>query len=143
MTTETKPVSSQILNRRDYAMIAELVEPGSRVLDLGCGEGELLAWLREYKRVDARGVEIESSKLRKAIGRGLRFCDSEPDAAGDAEAAADIERDAAGQPARHRCVSQLWALDDAAIALDERPRATHATVPARLVRLAQLAFPHG
>jgi methionine biosynthesis protein MetW len=71
MTTETKPVSSQILNRRDYAMIAELVEPGSRVLDLGCGEGELLAWLREYKRVDARGVEIESSKVRKAIGRGV------------------------------------------------------------------------
>lgn len=68
---DAKPVSSQVLNRRDYAMIAELVEPGSRVLDLGCGEGELLGWLREYKHVDARGVEIEGSKVRKAIARGV------------------------------------------------------------------------
>ena len=43
-------------------MIAEMVEPGSRVLDLGCGEGELLAWLRENKRVEARGVEIETEQ---------------------------------------------------------------------------------
>lgn len=71
MSVEAKAVSPQILNRRDYAMIAELVEPGSRVLDLGCGEGELLAWLREYKHVDARGVEIDGDKVRKAIARGV------------------------------------------------------------------------
>ena len=71
MSPETKTVSPQILNRRDYAMIAELVEPGSCVLDLGCGEGELLAWLREYKHVDARGVEIDGNKVRKAIARGV------------------------------------------------------------------------
>jgi methionine biosynthesis protein MetW len=40
-------------------------------LDLGCGEGELLAWLAENKRVDARGVEIEGSKVRQAISRGV------------------------------------------------------------------------
>ena len=65
------PASSQLINRRDYAMIAELVEPGSRVLDLGCGEGELLAWLREFKGVHARGVEIEADKIRRAIARGV------------------------------------------------------------------------
>jgi methionine biosynthesis protein MetW len=52
-------------------MIAEIVEPGSRVLDLGCGEGELLAWLRDHKRVDARGVEIDGNKVQRAISRGV------------------------------------------------------------------------
>jgi methionine biosynthesis protein MetW len=63
--------SRYVLSRRDYAMIADLVSPGSRVLDLGCGEGELLAWLREFKRVDARGVEIDGAKVQKAIARGV------------------------------------------------------------------------
>ena len=51
-----------LLGRRDYAMIGQLVEPNSKVLDLGCGEGELLEWLAENKNVDARGVELFASK---------------------------------------------------------------------------------
>ncbi|HEX4773727.1 MAG TPA: homoserine O-acetyltransferase [Bryobacteraceae bacterium] len=65
------PVPAQLLSRQDYAMIAEIVEPGSRVLDLGCGEGELLAWLSEHKQVRGRGVEIEGEKVRLAVGRGV------------------------------------------------------------------------
>src|SRR6185312_1435961 len=64
-------VNSFVLSRRDYAMIAGIVSPGSTVLDLGCGEGELLAWLREFKNVDARGVEIDGAKVRKAIAKGV------------------------------------------------------------------------
>jgi len=72
MTAQTAAeVNRNVLARRDYAMIAELVRPASRVLDLGCGEGELLAWLREYKNVDARGVEIEGAKVQRAIARGV------------------------------------------------------------------------
>jgi methionine biosynthesis protein MetW len=72
MTAQTAAeVNRHVLARRDYAMIAELVRPASRVLDLGCGEGELLAWLREYKNVDARGVEIEGAKVQRAIARGV------------------------------------------------------------------------
>ena len=48
----------EVYGRRDFAIIGELVEPETRVLDLGCGEGELLAWLKEHKDVDGRGVEL-------------------------------------------------------------------------------------
>ncbi len=64
-------VKASISARQDYAMMAELVEPGSRVLDLGCGEGELLAWLKANKNVRAQGVEIDPNKVRRAIARGV------------------------------------------------------------------------
>lgn len=67
----TRPFVHSVLGRMDHAIISELVEPGSRVLDLGCGEGELLAWLAENKRVDARGVEIDGAKVQRAIARGV------------------------------------------------------------------------
>ncbi len=60
-----------LTERPDFHLIGELVEPRSRVLDLGCGEGELLAWLMENKQVLARGVEISSSQVRHAIARGV------------------------------------------------------------------------
>jgi 2-polyprenyl-3-methyl-5-hydroxy-6-metoxy-1,4-benzoquinol methylase len=40
-----------LAERPDFHVIGEIIQPGSRVLDLGCGEGELLAWLMEHKRV--------------------------------------------------------------------------------------------
>jgi methionine biosynthesis protein MetW len=61
----------EIYGRSDYALIGELVEPGTRVLDLGCGEGLLLAWLKENKQVEARGVEMVSTSVQKAIARGV------------------------------------------------------------------------
>jgi len=60
-----------VLGRSDYAIISELVEPGTRVLDLGCGEGELLQWLAANKGVDGRGIEIAASKVQRAIARGV------------------------------------------------------------------------
>ncbi len=61
----------ELLGRRDYAIIEELIEPNTKVLDLGCGEGELLEWLAEHKHVDARGVEISPAKVQRAIARGV------------------------------------------------------------------------
>jgi len=66
-----KPFVGELLGRGDFAIIGALVEPHSKVLDLGCGEGELLAWLAANKGVDARGVEISASKVRRAIARGV------------------------------------------------------------------------
>src|SRR5512146_1094685 len=66
-----RPFVRELLGRSDYAIIGEIVEPRTRVLDLGCGEGELLQWLAENKGVEARGVEISGSKVQRAIARGV------------------------------------------------------------------------
>ena len=61
----------ELLGRSDYAIISELIRPNSRVLDLGCGDGELLAWLVANKGVQARGVELDGARARKAIADGV------------------------------------------------------------------------
>jgi methionine biosynthesis protein MetW len=66
-----KPFVSELLGRSDYAIIGEVVERNSKVLDLGCGEGELLEWLVANKGVQARGVEISGSRVQRAIARGV------------------------------------------------------------------------
>ena len=65
------PSVREVLGRSDYAIISQIVEPNTRVLDVGCGEGELLHWLAIHKGVDARGVEIVGSKVQRAIARGV------------------------------------------------------------------------
>jgi methionine biosynthesis protein MetW len=61
----------ELLGRSDYAIIGDIIDPGTKVLDLGCGEGELLEWLAQNKGVDARGVEISGAKVQRAIARGV------------------------------------------------------------------------
>lgn len=60
-----------VFGRSDYAIISELIPPGSRVLDLGCGDGALLEWLKANKQVEARGVELQGELVQRAIGRGV------------------------------------------------------------------------
>ena len=68
--TELQP-SQSIRNRPDLALIAEMVEPGTRVLDIGCGDGLLLELLTEEKGVDARGIEISQERVSACVSRGL------------------------------------------------------------------------
>jgi methionine biosynthesis protein MetW len=60
-----------VLGRSDYAIISQLVQPNTRVLDVGCGDGELLHWLAMHKGIEARGIEIVSSRVQRAIARGV------------------------------------------------------------------------
>lgn len=59
------------MNRLDYKIIVHIIEPGSRVLDLGCGDGELLALLKEKKGCRASGIEIDEEEVVRAIERGV------------------------------------------------------------------------
>jgi methionine biosynthesis protein MetW len=65
------PFVRELLGRSDYAIISQLIEKNSRVLDLGCGDGALLWWLAEHKGVEARGIEINGAKVKQAIARGV------------------------------------------------------------------------
>lgn len=57
--------------RFSYEEIAKLVRPGSRVLDLGCGSGDLLLRLQEERRCKGRGVDIEEDMVLSCIRKGL------------------------------------------------------------------------
>jgi methionine biosynthesis protein MetW len=57
--------------RRDLDLIAGLVPPGSRVLDLGCGDGTLLARLRDTKGCSGYGIEIADANVRASIANGI------------------------------------------------------------------------
>lgn len=65
--------------RPDLAIIADNVAPGSRVLDVGCGDGALMVALREQKGVDARGIEIDAENVAAAVARGLSVVQGDAD----------------------------------------------------------------
>ncbi|MBX9897864.1 MAG: methionine biosynthesis protein MetW [Qipengyuania sp.] len=72
--------------RPDLAVIAARIAPDTRVLDVGCGDGALLGSLRDAKRVDARGMEIDAALVAECVARGLSVVQG------------DAERDLADYP---------------------------------------------
>jgi methionine biosynthesis protein MetW len=65
--------------RPDLKVIADHVPAGSRILDVGCGDGELMAELRDTKQVDARGLELDPANVAAAVGRGLAVVQGDAD----------------------------------------------------------------
>ena len=57
--------------RKDLELIADLVPQGSRVLDLGCGNGELLAWLQQHKACSGYGIELADANVHACVQRGI------------------------------------------------------------------------
>ena len=78
--------------RPDLAAVAAAVPAGARVLDIGCGDGQLLAWLRDTKGVEGRGIELDASDVAAAVGRGLAVVqgDADTDLADYPDAAFDV-----------------------------------------------------
>jgi len=65
--------------RPDLNVIAANVAPGSRVLDVGCGDGELMAALRDNRGCDARGLELDPADVATAVARGLSVVQGDAD----------------------------------------------------------------
>ena len=65
--------------RPDIAIIADLVTPGARVLDLGCGDGELLAYLKRAKGVNGYGLEIDPEMITCCITVGVNVIEQDLD----------------------------------------------------------------
>ncbi len=65
--------------RVDHLLIAEMVERGARVIDIGCGQGELLSLLEMERDVDGRGIELSQSNVNLCVARGLSVIQGDAD----------------------------------------------------------------
>jgi methionine biosynthesis protein MetW len=65
--------------KQEFKIIAELIETNTRVLDVGCGDGTLMEFLKNNKKIDIRGIEISKNNVQQCIGKGLTVIE------GDAE----------------------------------------------------------
>ena len=65
--------------KQEFKIIADLIEANTRVLDVGCGDGTLMEFLKDDKKIDIRGIEISKNNVQKCIGKGLTVIE------GDAE----------------------------------------------------------
>jgi methionine biosynthesis protein MetW len=57
--------------KNEFKVIADLIEKNTRVLDVGCGDGVLMEFLKDNKNIDIRGLEISKNKAQKCIEKGL------------------------------------------------------------------------
>ncbi|MCC6949547.1 MAG: methionine biosynthesis protein MetW [Bradyrhizobiaceae bacterium] len=73
--TEKPPATWRV----DHVLMAEMVKPGARVLDVGCGDGELLRLLAETKGVDGRGIEISREGVNAGVAKGLAVIQGDAD----------------------------------------------------------------
>ena len=68
-----------ITTRLDFLKVRDLIAPGSRVLDVGCADGELLTLLAATRNVDGRGIELSQAGVNAAVGRGLAVIQGDAD----------------------------------------------------------------
>ena len=57
--------------RLDHEIICSIIQPDSRVMDLGCGDGELLRLLRDEKRASVQGIELDEKEIYKCVEKGI------------------------------------------------------------------------
>ena len=57
--------------KKEFQIISELIDNNTRVLDVGCGDGTLMKYLKDNKNIDTRGLEISKHKVQNCISKGL------------------------------------------------------------------------
>ena len=77
--TEFQPAARADTIRVDLLVIADLIESGARVLDVGCGDGALLHYLADNKDVDGRGLEISQAGVNACVSQGLSVVQGDAD----------------------------------------------------------------
>lgn len=65
--------------RADLQLIADMITPGSRVLDIGCGDGALLDYLGQFKQVTGRGLELSQEGVNACVSQGLSVIQGDAD----------------------------------------------------------------
>jgi methionine biosynthesis protein MetW len=79
VTLPSQALRSAETKRVDLLLIAEMVAPGSRVLDIGCGDGTLLRILAEKHGVDGRGIELSQAGVNSCVTQGLSVIQGDAD----------------------------------------------------------------
>lgn len=74
---QEKMDNSFLNSRRDLQIVSRLIEPDSRILDLGCGDGSFLAYLKHLKNASVLGLELEQSQIGKCIANGVAVIQSD------------------------------------------------------------------
>ena len=147
--------------RVDLLLVADMVAPGARVLDVGCGDGELLRLLGESRGVDGRGIELSREGVNECVAKGLAVIqgDADTDLADYPDDAFDYvilsqTLQATRQPrvvlehmlriGRHAVVSfpEFRPLENPPPARLRRPHAADRQPAVRLVGLAEHPFLH-
>jgi len=81
----TKPTQKSVgerlsrAGRLDLVLLADMVEPRTKVLDVGCGDGSLLSLLAEERGVDARGIELSQKGVNHCVAKGLSVIQGDAD----------------------------------------------------------------
>lgn len=88
ITPALSPQTESMALRTDYQVISEWIPRGARVLDLGCGDGELLAHLARVRDVRGYGLELDMANIRQCVARGVNVIQRDLD-----EGLADFAKD--------------------------------------------------
>ncbi len=76
---DDRPATLRGALRPDLQLIADMIAPSQRVLDVGCGDGALLGYLTNHKQVDGRGIEISQDGVNACVTQGLSVIQGDAD----------------------------------------------------------------
>lgn len=79
MSLASRAAGQRAAARVDLLLVADMVEPDSRVLDLGCGDGDLLQLLADTRGVDGRGLELSQRGVNTCVAKGLSVIQGDAD----------------------------------------------------------------